>query len=147
MKKIIFKSFLNFLKGINILYSILLLILDYLLDLFTMFIIHEFSPSHLTLAMTLKSFATLVYNIIKNNILKKNVYWSQYTSLGINLILFIGSMIHNEIFIINYCELNKKTKLYLDNEFIGEISKVEDTSSISNDNSSNDKREMVLLLD
>ena len=144
---IIFKSFLNFLKGINILYSILLLILDYLLDLFTMFIIHEFSPSHLTLAMTLKSFATLVYNIIKNNILKKNVYWSQYTSLGINLVLFIGSMIHNEIFIINCCELNKKTKLYLDNEFIGEISKVEDTSSISNDNSSNDKREMVLLLD
>ena len=70
---IIFKSFLNFLTGINILYSILLLILDYLLALFTMFIIHEFSPSHLTLAMTLKSFATLGYTIIKNNILKKNV--------------------------------------------------------------------------
>ena len=31
--------------------------------------------------------------------------------------VFIGAMIHNEIFIINKCGLNEKTQLYLNNEF------------------------------
>ena len=110
-----------------------------------MFIIYEFSPSHLTLAMTLKSFADLGYKIIKNNILKKTVYWSQYTNFGISFILFIGSLIHNEIFIINICGLNTKTKLYLNGEFNGEISSNEDISSSSNDTESKSRKEMSLL--
>ena len=44
---IIFKSFIQYLQGINILYSILLLLADYLIDLCIMFIIYKFSPSHL----------------------------------------------------------------------------------------------------
>ena len=140
-KDIIFKSFLNYLKGINILYSILLLINDYLIVLFRMFIIYKFSPSHFTLALILESFTHMGYKIINNIVLKKNVYWTQYANLGIYFVLFIGSMIHNEIFIINRCELNTKTQLYLDSEFNGEISSIEDINSNSNDDESKDSKE------
>ena len=142
---IIFKGFLNYLKGIKILYSILLLIDDFLLDLFTMLIIYEFSPSHLTLSMTLKSFATIGYKVIRKNIEKLHVYWNDYTNFGISFILFIGSMIHNEIFIINCCGLNTKTQLYLNSEFNCEISDIEDINSDLNDDESKDKNEMALL--
>ena len=140
-KDIIFKIFLKYLKGINILYSILLLINDYLIVLFRMFIIYKFSPSHFTLALILESFTHMGYKIINNTVLKKNVYWTQYANLGIYFVLFIGSMIHNEIFIINRCELNTKTQLYLDSEFNGEISSIEDINSNSNDDESKDSKE------
>ena len=144
---IIFKSFLKYLKNINILYSVLLLLADYLHDLFTMFIIYKFSPSHLTLAMILKSFVKIGHNIVFNKIKKKSVYWSDYVNFGMWFILFIGSMIHNEIFIINKYGLNKKTKLYLNNEFKDEISlsNDDDISSISNNDESKGKTEMILL--
>ena len=127
------KSFMQYLKGIRILYSILLLIDDYLLDLFTMFIIHKFSPSHLTLAMILESFLNLLYKVIRNHIEVKKVYWSDYVNIGLCLFLFIGSMIHNEIFIINKYGLNTKTQLYLNNEFIDEKNNLEHMSTNSND--------------
>ena len=130
---IIFKSFMQYLKGIRILYSILLLIDDYLLDLLTMFIIHKFSPSHLTLAMILESFLNLLYKVIRNHIEVKKVYWSDYVNIGLCLFLFIGSMIHNEIFIINKYGLNTKTQLYLNNEFIDEKNNLEHMSTNSND--------------
>ena len=130
---IIFKSFMQYLKGIRILYSILLLIDDYLLDLLTMFIIHKFSPSHLTLAMILESFLNLLYKVIRNHIEVKKVYWSDYVNIGLCLFLFIGSMIHNEIFIINKYGLNTKTQLYLNNEFIDEKKNLEHMSTDSND--------------
>ena len=133
-RDIIFKSFLQYLKGMKILYSILMLIDDYLLDLFTMFIIYKFSPSHFTLAMIFESFSFLGYNIIRYNIEKKKVYWSQYISFGISFILFIGSMIHNEIFIINRCGLNTKTQLYLISQFNDEIYNAEDIINESNNN-------------
>ena len=142
---IIFKSFKQYLKGIKILYSILLLIDDYLLDLFTMFIIYKFSPSHLTLAMILESFVNLLYYIIRNNIKKKKVFWSDYVNFGLCLLLFIGSMIHNEIFITNKFGLNTKTQLYLNNEFNGEVSTIDDLSNKSNDDEQKDKKEMVLI--
>ena len=144
-KVIIFKNFLNYLKGIKILYSILLLINDYLIDLFTMLIIYKFSPSHLTLAMILESFCHMGYKIISNIVSKKKVYWSQYTNLGIYFILFIGSMIHNEIFIINKCELNTKTQLYLNSEFNDEIFNIEDINTDLDDNDLKDKKEMALF--
>ena len=130
---IIFKSFTQYLKGIRILYSILLLLADYLLDLFTMFIIHKFSPSHLTLAMILESFLDLLYKVIRNHIEVKKVYWSDYVNIGLCLFLFIGSMIHNEIFIINKFGLNTKTQLYLNNEFIDEKNNLEHMSTNSTD--------------
>ena len=36
---------------------------------------------------------------------------------GVYIILLIAAMIHNEIFIINKCGLNEKTKYFLDIKF------------------------------
>jgi hypothetical protein len=94
---------------------------DYLIDIFSMFIIDKFSPSHLTLAMILESFAHMGYKIISKTFKDLEIYWNQYANLGIYLILFIGSMIHNEILVINKCGLNAKIQISLNNEFNNEI--------------------------
>ena len=126
--EIIFSGFIHYFTGINLLYSFILLIDDYLIDIFTMLIIDKFSPSHFTLALTLEAFAELGYRIIKKLKEKEDVSVSQYINLGVYFILFIGSMIHNEIFIINKWDLNKKTKLYLNSEFNEE--KIDDIKTI-----------------
>ena len=82
-----------------------------------MMIIDKFSPSHLVLAFSLEKLAEDIYSIIKENSFGLIIHWTRYVNLGINLIVFIGTMIHNEIFIINKCGLNEKTQFYLSNEF------------------------------
>ena len=104
-------------SDIRILFTIILFIDYYLIHLFLMMIIDKFSPSHLVLAFSLEKLAEDIYSIIKENSFGLIIYWTRYVNLGINLIVFIGTMIHNEIFIINKCGLNEKTQLYLNNEF------------------------------
>ena len=81
-----------------------------------MYTIDKFSPSHLALPILLKPF----YNVIKYLIKGDKVYWYQYINFFIFLFVIIGSMIHNEIFIINKWGLNEKTKLFLNKEFTSE---------------------------
>ena len=116
-KEIIFKGFIDYLTGMRLLYNIILLIDDYLIDVFTMLIIDKFSPSHVALVITLESFGEKLYQIINNNIYGKSVPWEVYANFSLYFLVFIGAMIHNEIFIINKCGQNEKTKLYLDKEF------------------------------
>ena len=116
-KEILFKGFIDYLTGMGLLYNIILLIDDYLIDVFTMLIIDKFSPSHVALVITLESFGEKLYQIINNNIYGKSVPWEVYVYFDLYFLVFIGAMIHNEIFIINKCGLKKKTKLYLDKEF------------------------------
>ena len=104
-------------SDIRILFTIILFIDYYLIHLFLMMIIDKFSPSHLVLAFSLEKLAEDIYSIIKENSFGLAVHWTRYVNLGINIIVFIGTMIHNEIFIINKCGLNEKTQLYLNNEF------------------------------
>ena len=47
---------------------------------------------------------------LKNN---KENKWNNYIYFLFYIILFIGAMIHNEIFIINKCGFNANTKLFL----------------------------------
>ena len=138
---IIFSGFEKYLKGTKLLYSILLLIDNYLNDLFIMLIIDKFSPSHLTLAITLESFSEIGYKIIRDNITKNYVSWGDYVNFGVYFILFIGTMIHNEIFIINKWELNKKTKLFLNNEFNIENKDIEDIINNFEEEEENDDDE------
>ena len=116
-KEILFKGFIDYLSGMRLLYNIILLIDDYLIDVFTMLIIDKFSPSHVALVITLESFGEKLYQIINNNIYGKSVPWEVYANFSLYFLVFIGAMIHNEIFIINKCGQNEKTKLYLDKEF------------------------------
>ena len=126
----IFIGFRAYLSGIKILYSIILFILDFLYDLVLLAIIDKFSPNHLALAHILESFGSSIYSIIKNFIEEKENSWSLYATLPIYVVLFIGAMIHNEIFIINKWGLNLKTKLYLDSKF--------EEESLINDNANED---------
>ena len=95
--------------------------------------------------MIVRSFIKTGYYIINNVIKDRNIFWNDCINLGIFIILFIGSMIHNEIFIINKFGLNTKTQLYLNNEFNNELSSVDDASNDLEDNESKDKNEIILL--
>ena len=124
--EILFTKFPFYFTDIRLLFTILLFIDNYLIDIFIMLIIDKFSPSHLSLQIILESLSEEVYNLIDNAISGENTNWQSYVNLGILFIVFIGSMIHNEIFIINKCELNEKTKLFLNNEFRKESTDNED---------------------
>ena len=113
----IFVGFKEYFTGIKILYSILLFVIDFLNDMVLMIIIDKFSPSNLTLAFILESFGFSVYTVIIYSIRGRDITWSLIVNFPICIILFIGAMIHNEIFIINKWGLNLKTKLYLDSKF------------------------------
>ena len=116
----IFVAFSEYFSGIKILYSILLIIISYIINLLILLIIDKFSPSHLTLSITFESLGTDIYKLIVNIAEGKETPWYNFVNFGIYIILFIGAMIHNEIFIINRCGFHEKTKLYLNKEFIEE---------------------------
>ena len=142
-KEIIFKVYGEYFTGIRLLYTILMFINDYLGDIFMFQIIDKFSVSHAALAYTLDSFAGKLYQIIADNVARKTVSWEVYVNFCVYFLVFIGAMIHNEIFIINKCGLNEKTQLYLDDAFRKEskdneeiLKHLDDDSSIDTDKSS-----------
>lgn len=110
----IFVGFKEYLTKIKFLYSFLLLICSFFYRLFNMLIIDQFSPNHLPLANTLDSFGDTLSLIIRLAVGHQSISWTYYIIFIVYIILFIAAMIHNEIFIINRCGLNEKTKLFLD---------------------------------
>lgn len=119
--QIIFVEFLDYLKGMNLLISFGILISNYLFETFVLIIIDRFSPSHLPLGFIIYSFFSNIYKIIKNSLNHEENEWYLYTNFILYIILFIGAMIHNEIFIINKWGFNKNTKLFLTYKLIQEI--------------------------
>ena len=107
-----------------------------------MLIIDKFSPSHLALPMTLSKFAIETFNLINDYRLGYDVYWSRFINIGIHFLVFIGTMIHNEIFIINKCGLNEKTQLFLNMEFKKESIDNEDIND-SDENSNDEDKEII----
>ena len=121
----IFVGFSEYLTGINILYSILLFICNFLYELDFLLIINKFSPSHLTLAYILESLGSTVVRLIDYPTRGKEIGWTIYFNFGIYIILLFGAMIHNEIFIINRCGLNLKTQLHLNQDFKDEFASLD----------------------
>ena len=142
-KEIIFVKFTYFFKGIRLLFTIILLILDYLIDLFIMLIIDKFSPSHLALALTLESIAEQVNGLIQEIISEKIISWFDYVKFGLYFIVFIGAMIHNEIIIINKWGLNEKTHLFLNKEFRKETIDNEQITENLDENYKDEDRESI----
>ena len=112
--EIIFVDFVQFLKGTNLLFSLCILLTNFFFETFVLIIIDRFSPSHLPLGFIIYSFCNNIYKIIRNSISNKEIGYFYYTNLVFYIILFIGAMIHNEIFIINKWGFNTNTKLFLD---------------------------------
>ena len=109
----IFVEMLEYFKGTQILVTLGLFISCFAYEAFLLIIIDRFSPSHLPLGFILHAFFNNIYKIIKNSIDNNENESYLYYNFIIYIILFIAAMIHNEIFIINLCGLNKKTKYFL----------------------------------
>ena len=109
----IFIDFKEYLKGTNLLISFGILFCEFFFQIFISIIIDRFSPSHLPLGFIIISFLNNIYQIIKNAIKKEETKWNIYLYFLFYIILFIGAMIHNEIFIINKWGFNSNTKLFL----------------------------------
>ena len=111
--QIIFVDFIEYLQGSNLFLSFVILLSNFLFQTFILVIIDRFSPSHLPLGFIIYSFCSNIYKIIKNAIYNEENEWFLFTNFVLYIILFIGAMIHNEIFIINKWGFNKDTKLFL----------------------------------
>ena len=108
-------------KGINLLISFGILFCNFFFQTFVLIIIDRFSPSHLALGFIIYSFCYNIFHIIQHIIQNKENKWNIYVYFLFYIILFIGAMIHNEIFIINKWGFNLNTKLFLNFKLDEEI--------------------------
>jgi len=70
-------------------------------------IIDKYSPSHLAMGNVLEVIAPMLYLIFFEI---NKIDWHFFFEIVINIILIIGTLIHNEILIIKYCKLDQYTK-------------------------------------
>ena len=90
-----------------------LLIMSFLYNVNIFFIIDRFSPSHLGMTVTIGHLAYLLNSLI----IYKNIEISEFfLRLLIYLILIFTSLVHNEFIILNFCQLQKHTRIFLEKE-------------------------------
>ena len=114
---------------VYILLYIGLFVIYFLYNANIFFIIDRFSPSHLGMTTT---FGNLGY-LLNSLIIYKNIEISEFfLRLLIYFILIITSLVHNEFIILNFCQLQKHTRLFLEKEAEIDINQ-KDTDDVSND--------------
>ena len=79
-------------------------------------IIDKFSPNYLPLSLLINEFCAFIVELIYVPKIIKYYEWDFYIRIILYLISFIGVMIHNEIVVINICNLGSDTKYFLDLE-------------------------------
>jgi len=90
-----------------------MLVMNFLYNLNIFFVIDRFSPSHLGMTITIGHLAFLLNSLIIHN----NIEISEFfLRLAIYFILIIASLIHNEFIILNFCQLQKHTRMFLEKE-------------------------------
>jgi hypothetical protein len=102
-------------------YSILIAsytIVNFFLLLFLWIIVERLSPNHAPLVFILEELTNFINNIIisEENITENIMGWDLYMRIILYVISLIGVFIHNEIVVINICELGSDTKYFLDIE-------------------------------
>ena len=107
---IIFKRILNLFDNLNFFKINLFVITNLFYNIFIWLIIDKFSPSHYSISLILESFGTL----IRLWIIEPDTVDLPVLRMFIFFILIFGSFIHTEMIVINYCDLQKNTKLFLD---------------------------------
>ena len=107
---IIFKRILNLFDNLNFFKINMFVITNLFYNIFIWLIIDKFSPSHYSISLILESFGTL----IRLWIIEPDTVDLPVLRMFIFFILIFGSFIHTEMIIINYCDLQKNTKLFLD---------------------------------
>ena len=111
-----------FLNTVNILKLIGTLIFHFFSDLFAWIIIDRFSPNYLPLCFIFED--VCYYLIEKIGIMETKEFntigWDIYIRFFLFIILFIVTMIHNEIIIINICGISSDAKYFMDLKVINE---------------------------
>ena len=92
-------------------YKVFLFILtNFFYNIFIWSIIDKFSPSHYAISNIFESTGTL----IRLWITEKDSMQQPVIRLIIYVILIIGSVIHSEMVVLNFCSMQKNTKLFLE---------------------------------
>ena len=92
------------------------LICKFFSDLFAWIIIDKFSPNYLPLCFIFEEICYFVSEAISSGQLNKfrTMGWDLYIRFLLYIILFIITMIHNEIIIINICGISSDAKYFMD---------------------------------
>ena len=132
----VFKRILELFQDLNAYRIILFTITNLFYNIFIWSIIDKFSPSHYSISIILESFGTL----IRLWITEPNSVNLPVLRMFIFLILIFASFIHTELIVINCCDLQKNTKLFLD-----EIEKQEFKSMDDSKNGRNSTKQTIGL--
>ena len=111
-KRDVFIGFKYFIIGPK--YALLIIaniISRFFISLFLWLIIDRFSPNYFPLALIFQEFC---YFIIEQIYQDEKIVWETYVRFALYIISFIGVMIHNEVIVINICNLGSDTKYFLD---------------------------------
>ena len=101
-------------KNIKIIIDIIFLFLK---NMFLYIIIERFSPNYLPLGLIFEECFYLIEESVRSQETSENTMgWDIYLRIFLYVISAIGVMIHNEIIIINICNLGSDTKYFLDLE-------------------------------
>ena len=103
---------------LNILYNIGIILINFIYNIHIFYIIDKFSPSHYAMATILDSFGSFLIAIFKRSI-EIEEFIIRFIFC---LILIFAGLIYNEIIILNFCGLQRYTKLFLQNEANTDIS-------------------------
>ena len=82
-------------------------------SLFTWLIIDKFSPNYLPIAFLCYDLCSFILYIIFHSTQIK-IEWDLFVRIFLYLVSAIGVMIHNEVVVINICNLGSDTKYFLD---------------------------------
>ena len=120
--EIIFNRILKLFEDLNAYRIILFTITNLFYNIFIWLIIDKFSPSHYSISIILESFGTL----IRLWITEPEKTDLPVLRMFIFFILIFASFIHTELIVINYCDLQKNTKLFLDEIEKSEFKNIDD---------------------
>ena len=124
-KRDVFIGFKYFIIGPK--YALLIIaniISRFFINLFLWLIIDRFSPNYFPLALIFEQLCNFIIEQIYQD---EKIVWETYVRFALYIISFIGVMIHNEVIVINICNLGSDTKYFLD-----KIVKSEELYSSSN---------------
>ena len=122
---------------LNILSYIILFLIEYLQNLNILFIIDKFSPIHFAVASIIRNICSLLFSINS----PKLVLNEFIIKIIIYFILFLVGLIYVEFVVLNFCGLQKNTKLFLEKE---EKDDIVQTLINNKDDDSNSQNYMII---
>ena len=124
---------------LNIISYISMFFIQYFQNLNILFIIDKFSPIHFAVASIIENICSLLFSIKSGFVLNEFII-----KIVIYFILFLVGLIYVEFVVLNFCGLQKNTKLFLEKQAKDDIVQI---MSNNIDNESNPENEMLIVED